>query len=315
VKDTEEVEHRLRAFVEENRKFRNQKGALSLALVITRRAREEGLPLDPDSLLTEGGGQVKGLGGGATNKILKEHGVGLTLAEEGGRTNRGSIANMRAYVTFLGVLYVAKLHSDENLQFVERWWIDRIHDYFASKPLSLKLDAAKSLRYVVRDLLKQAEKRQRERGVTFVGTVLQHLVGAKLEVLMPDAVEHHGANVADEGAGRAGDFLVGDVAIHVTTTPSEGLLRKCADNLGHGLRPMIVTTQTRAAAADQLAEVAGIADRVDVFDAEQFLAGNVYELGEFHAAGRRATVDQLAAAYNSIVDEHETDPSLRIEVD
>jgi len=55
-------------------------------------------------------------------------------------------------------------------------------------------------------------------------------------------------------------------------------------------------------------------DRVDIFEAEQFLAGNLYEIGKFGGTGRKATATQLVAEYNKIIGEHETDPSLRIEV-
>ena len=37
------------------------KGPLSVALVVTGHVREEGLPLDQRTLVTEGGGQVRGL--------------------------------------------------------------------------------------------------------------------------------------------------------------------------------------------------------------------------------------------------------------
>jgi len=43
-----------------NQKF-DRKGSLCVALVVTQHARK-GLPLDADALLTEGGGQVLGLG-------------------------------------------------------------------------------------------------------------------------------------------------------------------------------------------------------------------------------------------------------------
>lgn len=57
------------------------------------------------------------------------------------------------------------------------------------------------------------------------GTMLQHLVGAKLNLLLDSPLQHHGANVADDVSGREGDFIVEDVAIHVTTSPSEALIR------------------------------------------------------------------------------------------
>jgi hypothetical protein len=303
-----ELDDALEAFRQENR-FQG-KGALSLALVLTRKAADQGLPLNAKALVTKGGGQVAGLGGGAVNKLLKEHGVNLVLAEEGGRTNRGSMGHMVEYVRFLNAL-----GNDADLKAIEAWWIERIKDFFAAKPFALKYDPAKSMRTMVRDLLQQAEKRQKERpGTTFAGTVLQHLVGAKLELLLPGKVEHHGASAADEAGGRAGDFLLSDVAIHVTTAPTEALIRKCSENLSAGFRPLVVTVQKRVAMADGLAEEAGIAARLEIFEAEQFLAGNVYELGKFDPDQRRATVGRLVNAYNKIVSAQETDPSLQITI-
>ncbi len=115
-------------------------------------------------------------------------------------------------------------------------------------------------------------------------------------------------------ANRVGDFLVGDVAIHVTTAPGEALILKCRDNLDGGLRPLIVTGKKGLAVAEGLAGNSGLADRIDVFEIEQFVAANLYELGAFAADGRRTAVDGLVKRYNDIVEEVETDPSLKIEL-
>src|SRR6185437_11334319 len=80
------------------------KGPLSLALVVTERARRDGLPIDPEAMLTPSGGQVAGMGVSAVQSILARHGITKTLAREGGRTSRGSVGNMKAYVEFLNGL-------------------------------------------------------------------------------------------------------------------------------------------------------------------------------------------------------------------
>lgn len=179
--------------------------------------------------------------------------------------------------------------------------------------LVLRFNPAKSVRAIVSDLLAQAFKRQAEAGGTmFTGTVLQHLVGAKLDIVMGKGVEHHGASVAGGVSGREAEFLVGDVAIHVTTAPNEALIRRCGRNLENGLRPLVVTTQKSAPTAAGLADQAGIADRVDILEAEQFIAGNLYKLGKFVLEGRRATAKELITRYNAIVEECECDPRLRI---
>ena len=59
---------------------------------------KKGLPLDPKLLVTQGGGQVLGLGRASVQSVLKRHGIERVLAAEGGRTSRGSLNNMRQYV-------------------------------------------------------------------------------------------------------------------------------------------------------------------------------------------------------------------------
>ena len=117
-----------------------------------------------------------------------------------------------------------------------------------------------------------------------------------------------------QGLYGAGDFLLGDVAIHVTTSPGEALIRRCQENLDAGFRPMIVTLQKGLSVAEGLAANANIADRLDVFEIEQFVALNLYELGKFKATGRRTVIEEIVERYNAIIDEIETDPSLRIAI-
>ena len=289
------------------------KGPLCVALVVTQHAKENGLPLDPDELVTGGGGQVLGLGKSAVQAILSRHGITRVLASEGGRTSRGSLGNMREYVTFLNK-FTNKGSID--LDVVENYWIDLVHEFFAAKPFKIRLDASRSLRTVVRDVLAQAEERQRTTpGMYYAGAVLQHLVGAKLDcALGPGQFAHNSFSTADAPGGRAGDFLIGDVAIHVTTSPGEAVIAKCADNLNDGLRPMLVTLQRGLTVAEALADNASLGDRIDVFEIEQFIALNLYELGKFAATGRQTAMRDVVERYNEIVDEFETDPSLKIEV-
>lgn len=289
-----------------------RKGPLGVALVTTQHARKMGLPLDPAALLTDGGGQVLGLGKASVQSILKRHGIDRVLAAEGGRTSRGSIGNMREYVAFLNSLHAQEI---ADLDVIECFWIDRVHEFFAGKPFKVRLDGYRSLRVLVRDMLVQAEERQKNSpGMQYMGAVLQHLIGAKLDcALGVGQFEHHSFSTSDSQSGRAGDFFIGDVAVHVTTAPGEGVIQRCQENLNDGVRPMIVTTARGLTAAEVLAENSGIGDRVDVFEAEQFIALNLYELGKFAADGRKIAVGDLVTRYNEIVEEVETDPSLRIE--
>ncbi|EBQ9598977.1 DUF4928 domain-containing protein [Salmonella enterica subsp. enterica serovar Carmel] len=287
------------------------KGKLATMLFVSRLAVKKGLPLDPSVLVTDRKGQVQGLGKSAVQAILKEYNILRVLAEEGGRTSRGSLGDMQNYVNFLN-----ELHSEgfEDTLAIEKWWVERVKDYFAAQPFVLRYDMSKSLRYIIRELIAQAFKRQKENpGTMYAGAVLQHLIGAKLSVVLGhDKVKNHGFSVADSVSSRSGDFVIDDVAIHITTAPGEALLRKCKRNLEAGIKPIIITTYSSLPGAESLADIQGIEGRVDIWEAEQFIAANIYELSQFDASQRKCTVERLIEEYNNIITSCETDPSLKI---
>lgn len=288
------------------------KGQIATMIYASRLARRMGLPFDIEGgITTEGEGQVKGLGKGSVQAILSDYGVTRTLAEEGGRTSRGSLGNIRNFLNFLNALHAC---SSVDLPAIEAWWVDQAKHFFNASPFVLRFENGKSLRSVVRDLFAQAQKRQEEgSGTRFVGAMLQHLVGAKLELALPElAIAHHGFSVADSVTGRSGDFEIGNALLHVTTMPGEAVVRKCVANLQAGRHPIIITTHEMLPAADAFAAAQGIADQLDVLDAEQFLVANLHELGGFRSDRQRLTLQALVDTYNEIVTAHETDPSLRI---
>lgn len=288
------------------------KGALCLPLVVTDHARVMGLPLDPNRLRTDKEGQVLGLGKGKVQQILARHGIDRVLAEEGGRTSRGSLGKMSAYVAFLNA---RSAEGTFDLDAVEKFWIARVREFFAAKPFVLRIDPTLSLRSAFRHLFAQAEARQKEmQGTMVVGTIMQHLVGAKLEGVFGATIGHHSASTKDEGQSRPGDFNIGDLALHVSTAPGEALIRKCQANLASGQRPVIFTTARGVTVAAGLAENAGIAERLDVFDVEQWLAAEILDRAGDSIVGRNQAVVQLLDRYNAIIGKVETDPSLRIEV-
>lgn len=289
------------------------KGPLSVVLILTRRASAMSIPLRKEDFLTPRGGQVSGLGGPAVQSILAKYGITRILSEEGGRTSRGSIDRMKAYVAFLNDC----AESDElDFDFIESWWVERIKEHFASEPLKLRVDASKSLRSLIAELIDAAFERQREcPGTMVAGAVLQHLVGAKLSIVLKDLnIESEGFSVADAPNRRKGDFSVNDTVIHVTTAPSEALMRKCSDNLAENLRPLIITTESGVGGARALAKNAGISDRLDLLDIEQFIATNVYEWSAFSHGSRPSSINDLLVAYNKIIETCETDHSLKIEL-
>jgi hypothetical protein len=187
---------------------------------------------------------------------------------------------------------------------------------YVKRQIEFHFDTGKSLRANIDDLLRQAEELQADAGGTaYVGAMLQHLVGAKLDlVLGKGKMDHHGFSVADQSTARKADFQIESVAIHVTTNPSEALVRKCAANLQAGLKPLIVTLGEGVVGAAFLLKNCQLADRVDVLDANQFLTANIYEHSFFQASTCKVTLSNLLSRYNEIVAQCETEPMLQIDL-
>ena len=122
------IQEELEALTQRQRKFL-QKGGLCVALHITVVAREKGLPIPPETMRTTEGGQVEGLGKARIQKILAGLGITKVLAEEGGRTSRGSLLLMENYLTLLNKLHAqSKADLDEALH----WWHQKVKLHFAS---------------------------------------------------------------------------------------------------------------------------------------------------------------------------------------
>jgi hypothetical protein len=286
-------------------------GALGTVLVITNKAKKLDFPIVGDDLITAGGGQVSGLSGSAINRILAKHGVSQQVGTESGRTSRGTPNIAKVYAAFLNEINAQQLLDLED---IEEWWVDRFIEYFNTEPFQMTYDQGKTLVSALSSVLRQAVERQkRSPGRTYVGAVLQHLVGAKLELALPEAgILHNGASVADSVSDRSGDFTIDDVVIHCTTAPSAELLKKCKANIESGKRPMILTIGKAIGSAEVMAEALGVEGRVEVMDALQFVAANLYEMSLFKAADRKTMVDTLVSKYNEIVEAEESDASLFI---
>jgi len=220
----------------------------------------------------------------------------------------------------LMIKYVEFLNNwkiEENVDFavLERFWARQVQEYFDNQPFTLMADPSRTIGAGLDELFEQARKRQKENtGTQYLGTILQHLVAAKLSlVLPPDSLEIHGASVADAPTGRSGDFVINNTILHCTTAPGEPLMQKCKVNIRAGCLPIIITISERVRTTLDLASDAELNGRVEVWDIQQFLSANINEHSLFDGAARNARLADIVDRYNAIIDEKENDPSLRIE--
>lgn len=191
-------------------------------------------------------------------------------------------------------------------------------DKFVLQLSALYYDPSHSLCAIFRDLLRQARLRQKENsGTMYADTVLYYLIDAQLELAFAGkfiAIKHHTAYVADLPVDRVGDFIINRIVIHVTTAPTQMLMRKCKENLNAGFQAIMITMQNRVGMAEDNAMHEGIAGRVEILAAEQFLAISLYKLSRFGEIERNTTLEQFMMVYNTLIDRYETDPSLRISI-
>jgi hypothetical protein len=296
-------------------------GRLSMILVLSRKAFTNALPLDFKKLKTGGGGQIAGASGEAVRKILKNYKIQKKLSSEGGRTSRGSIKYAQDYINLLNVLCKKGLLGKTNaqkkktLKEIESYWIQQVRLFFGGQRIKIPLDFSLSISEIVSIVLAEARERQkRMAGSMIEGAVLQHLIGAKLSIIFGDnIVIHHSASTADAPTARASDFTIGKSAIHVTTAPTEALIRKCKQNIQAGMRPIIVCPKDKIFTAQGMAENASLHGRIEIYAAQEFISTNLNEKAKFEPIQLEQTTHSYVQKYNDIVSKHETDQSLQLE--
>ncbi|MCU7367633.1 DUF4928 family protein [Pantoea stewartii] len=282
--------------------------------LIVSRMMADGMPITDERLYSDGKSQVRGLSGPAIAKILEQHGETRIFTREGGRTSRGTVFLAAAIRDVLNdtaisvrdpvdVVYVS---SQLEIFFTKCVRLD----YFDKQRITVDIDHTKPLSSVVNDILRAAA----ERSDKPTGAVLQHLVGAKLQLRFPEEkIGSDRANAADMHTDREGDFQVGTTAFHVTTAPMEKLIARCVENKIAGYRPVILTTESKVQAARQMADNVGMSEQISVQSAEIFIGTNIEEISTYDGDRIREGLAKLIRTYNSRIEQIEIDKSLMID--
>lgn len=262
--------------------------------------------------------QVRGAGKAKAAAILSHHGETRKFTEEAGRTSRGTMKQARSLADVLNASGAAngvdELTAPDRVVLaclLQAWFVERVRDdFYGRKKINAQINPSWTIRASVAALLDAG----RQRGGTAAGAVAQHLVGAKLEIRFPDMdinVENY--TTADLQTGRAGDFQVGDTAIHVTMSPSLQLFTgRCQHNLDHGFRSRVLVPQNEVDRAIVLAEEAGISKSVAVQSIEDFVGTNIEEVANFDSQQIKVQMRELLELYNKRIDLAESDKSFKI---
>jgi hypothetical protein len=264
--------------------------------------------------------QVKGASGAKAKALLADHGESRQFTSEGGRTSRFTIKHaenlagiVNAAGSDAGIEEFTTLERKILAFLLQAWFVARVQDdYFGKKKVSAEIDPNFSVRTTVANLLEAG----RERGGNTAGAIAQHLVGAKLQIRFPnEKINVESYTTADVQTGRAGDYQVGDTAIHVTMAPGVKVFEeRCAHNLKHGFRPRVLVPESAVAAAIQIARLANLHQQVAVQSIEDFVGTNIEEVAGFAQAEIKAQLRKLLELYNERIDVAEADKSLKIEI-
>lgn len=282
--------------------------------LIVSRMMADGMPITDERLYSEGKSQVRGLSGSTISKILEQHGENRVFTREGGRTSRGTIFLAAAFRDVLNRTHISKddpvdvaLVSNQ----LEAFFTQCVRlDYFDKQRITVDLDYNKPASSVVNDILKAAA----ERSDKPTGAVLQHLIGAKLQLRFPEVkIGSDRANTADMHTDREGDFQVGTTAFHVTTAPMEKLISRCVENKRAGYRPVILTLESKVIAARQMADNVGMSELIAVQAAETFIGNNIEEIAIYDGDKIREGLARLIRTYNDRINAIEIDKSLMVD--
>ncbi|WP_445374633.1 DUF4928 family protein [Photorhabdus tasmaniensis] len=286
---------------------------MNVGLVVSHMIAD-GFPIDDSRLYSEGRSQVRGLSGSTIAKILEQHGETRLFTREGGRTSRGTI---HLAVSFRDAMNGVNLSSKGNLDtkhisfLLEEFFKNCVRiDYFDKQRITVDIETTKPVSSIVSDILNAAAERSDKPS----GIVLQHLIGAKLQLRFPEVeIGLDRANAADQQTDREGDFQVGTTAFHITTAPMEKLISRCVENKRAGYRPVILTLESKVLAARQMAENVGMPEQISVQAAEVFIGTNIEEIAIYDGDKIREGVARLIRTYNERIKNIEIDKSLMID--
>ncbi|MGC4774924.1 DUF4928 family protein [Micromonospora chalcea] len=290
---------------------------MCVGLIIPEHMRGN-FPLQEPDYTTDAGTAVK-VDGKPIADILARYGETRPFVRMGGRTSRGSLRLAKELVDLLnshlainGFGLLGGAEQASVLSAIQSWFVDRVRiDYFEQKRIEVTVNPRRPARLVVSSIIATARERDGA-----AGAVVQHLVGALLHLLFPAAgIGREGYATADYQTGRAGDFLVGDTAVHVTMSPTEQLIAvRCKENIRRFLRPLVLVPRDKVEAARQLAEVAELDSEVEVLAIEDFIGLSLEQAAEFSTDGIRNKIHDLLEGYNERIETIERNPSWKLDI-
>lgn len=252
------------------------------------------------------GGEIKGVRGANVPRVLEKFGLPQNFLRE--VTTRSAHKDGERLADALRALN-AKAHQPDNIADAAKELTAHAAKWLGRQHIKIRCDISHSPSTWIQSILDQSRDRSG-------GKVEQHLVGAKLEERHPGVlIPNHPANAGDKQTGRAGDFVIGTTAYHVTAAPGRDVIRRCATNLAAGMHPVLLVPRALVTQAIARAEAEEIAARITITAIEDFLALNIIEMTVGEQTAFHGKLAAIVERYNRRLREVETDQSLSIDLD
>lgn len=285
------------------------RNTIAIGIVVLNHLRKS-CPVSRDDVISKGG-EVKGARATALGSILESYGLPSSYLKEV-TTRQGHQDGQRLFEIFnwgKKLICLSDMERDQLLSELIGFFLKRrAIAWLTRQNLKLAINRRQSPSTWIHLIVENAKQRSG-------GVVEQHLVGAKLERRHKDiSIPNHPAHAGDRQTARAGDFEISQLVYHVTATPTQSVIYKCADNIKTGLVPILLVPRGQEEKARILAQVEGIDTEVTIISIEEFIALNIIELATEENKDFFGVLEEIVKIYNKRLSEVETDLSLQIEV-
>lgn len=265
--------------------------------------------LDRKAHTTSSGAQVKMQTPHNVSKILARFGETRSVPAEAGRTSRGSLYAVEELLDVLRRTRLDELGDEARNAVLTRMmehlvWV--AGEYHERARIEVEYDPTRNATQIIADALDKAESK--------AGAVAQHLVGAKLQLRLPDIeIPNHGYSTADVQTGRRGDFEINDSVFHVTVAPMDGHYQKCVKDLRAGYEVHLMVRDSMKGSIRQIAHETHDPN-ISVQSIEGFIGQNLNEIAAFSRDAFKKQFKALLDLYNERVAAVEADKSLLIDI-
>ena len=287
------------------------RGLVASSLCVLERLRDV-RSLDFADHVTRKGGQIAGVSHKRQNIVLSRFGETRVYTKEGGRTNRGNHDYIRAMLEAIrqdGFLKLNEDAQDKAIDKMQKLLYGVVRKHFDLVKVSFEIPQPLSPHACIRAILEAAESSSKQ------GPVAQQLVAAKLRLRFPSIeIPAFPVFAQDTQTGRKGDVVVNDTAIHVTIAPNENHYRACRKNVSESMLALLLVPSIKVDATRQFLAQTGPVNGIAVQGIEDFVAQNIGEIAEFNKGNLATALGRLLNEYNNIIDQHESDKSLMIEI-